>query len=91
MHKLFDKNGFLNIGDIVMNHSSFKNIMEDGIVTDEEIKQQAENTITALKNLQTMCSEEQQADIVEALSELSVLFAVYHIHELQELNNHECF
>lgn len=91
MHKLFDKNGFLNFDDIIANHPSFKTIMEDGIITDSEIKQQADNTVAALKKLQTICSEEQQNSIVEALSELGVLFTVYHIHELQELNNHECF
>ena len=36
----FDENGILNIDEIVADNASFKNIMEDGIVTEEEIKSQ---------------------------------------------------
>lgn len=85
MKTLFDENGYLNIGDIVANHPSYKEIMDDGIVTDEELRQQSEATIAALKKLQTLCNEEQQSAIVDAITEMSVLFAVYHNYELQKL------
>ena len=43
MQTLFDENGNLNISDIVLNHPSYKKIMEDGIiVTDDELKEQAD-------------------------------------------------
>lgn len=87
MNTLFDENGMLNITSIVENHSSFKIIMEDGIITDEELKQQAERTIASLKNLQAMCNEQQQAAILDAISEMSVLYAAYHLHKLTELND----
>lgn len=86
MNKLFDENGFLNIGDIVACHPSYKSIMEDGIVTEEELKTQAEATIASLRRLQEICSEEQQSAILNAIAEMSVLFAVYHNYELQELH-----
>ena len=41
MQTLFDKNGMLNISDLVINNPTFKTIMEDGIVTDEEVKRQS--------------------------------------------------
>lgn len=85
MHTLFDKNGYLNIGDIVVNHPSYKAIMEDGVVTEEELKTQADATIASLRHLQEICNEEQQSAILDAVSEMSVLFAVYHNHELQTL------
>ena len=85
MKTLFDENGYLNIGDIVANHPSYNEIMDDGIVTDEELRQQSEATIGALKKLQTLCNEEQQSAIVDAITEMSVLFAVYHNYELQKL------
>lgn len=85
MNTLFDENGYLNIGDIVANHPSYKAIMEDGIVTEQELKDQAEATIASLKKLQTLCNEEQQNAILEAISEMSVLFAAYHNYELQDL------
>ena len=66
-------------------HPSYKAIMEDGIVTDEELKKQAETTIAALRRVQEICNEEQQKAVSDAIAEMSVLFAVYHNHELQEL------
>lgn len=85
MQNLFDENGLLNISDIVVNHASYKAIMEDGVVTDHELKAQAEATIVSLRKLQSLCSEEQQNAILEAISEISVLFAVYHHYELQTI------
>ena len=85
MNTLFDKSGILNIGDIVANHNSYKSIMEDGIVTDDELKAQADTTLASLRRLQELCNEEQQAAIVDAISEMAVLFAAYHNYELQDL------
>ena len=53
--------------------------------TDEELKKQAEATIAALRRVQEICNEEQQKAVSDAIAEMSVLFAVYHNHELQEL------
>lgn len=85
MNTLFDKNGILNIRDIVVNHPSYKTIMEDGIVTDDELKQQANAAVASLQRLQELCNGEQQSAIVDAISEMAVLFAAYHNYELQDL------
>lgn len=85
MQTLFDENGLLNIADIVAANPSYKAIMEDGVVTDKELKDQAEATIAALRKLQTMCTAEQQNAILETITEMGVLFAVYHHYELQDL------
>lgn len=85
MNTLFDKNGMLNIDDIVASHPSYKTIMEDGIVTDDELKTQADATIASLRRLQEICNAEQQSAIAEAISEMAVLFAAYHNYELQDL------
>lgn len=75
----------LNISDIVTSHPSYKAIMEDGIVTDQELKEQADATIASLRKLQEICDEEQQNAILDAISEMSVLFAAYHNYQLQDL------
>ncbi|WP_289687615.1 hypothetical protein [Muribaculum intestinale] len=85
MQTLFDEQGMLNIADIVAANPSYKAIMEDGVVTDKELKDQAAATIAAIRKLQTMCTVEQQNAILEAITEMGVLFAVYHHHELQDL------
>lgn len=83
MQQLFDKDGLLNIADIIASHPSYKAIMEDGIVTSQELTDQAERTIYSLKRLQAICNEEQQSAILEAISEMSVLYAAYRNYELQ--------
>lgn len=85
MNRIFDENGMLNISDIVMAHPSYKAIMEDGVVSDQEMKDQAEAAIAALRRVQSLCNEEQQSAVLEAISEMSVLFAAYHNYELQNL------
>lgn len=85
MNTLFDKNGILNIDDIVVNHPSYKAIMADGVVTDEELKAQADATVASLHRLQEICNEDQQSAIVDAITEMAVLFAAYHNYELQDL------
>lgn len=84
MDKLFNKEGYLNIDEIVANRPSFKAIMADSIVTDEELTAQADLTVAALRKLEALCNAEQQAAIADAIAELSVLFTIYHIHNAQE-------
>lgn len=86
MKTIFDANGMLNISDIILNHPSYKTIMEDGIVTDEELKNQSDAAVAALKRLESICNEEQQNAILDTLSEMGVLFAVYHQYQLQNNN-----
>lgn len=85
MNTLFDENGLLNLADLTTNHPAFKAIMEDGIVTDLELKEQADATVAALHHLQNICNHEQQKAVVDAISEMSVLYAAYHYYELQNL------
>ena len=82
MKSLFDENGVLNVSDIVTDSASFKTIMADGIVTDDELDAQTHRAIDALQDI---CTPEQQSAVLDAITELSVLFASYHIHELQDL------
>lgn len=83
----FNEQGFLNIDDVVMNHSSFKKIMEDGIITDDELKEQAQKVESILKNIDNKYTSEQKEEILNLLAETSVLYAVYHYHSIQEMSN----
>ncbi len=85
MKRLFDENGMLNIADIVAENPSYKAIMEDGVVTDQELKDQADATLASLHRLQELCSEEQQDAVLSAITDMSVLLAAYHNYELQQL------
>lgn len=82
----FNKNGILNIDEAILNKESFKKIMEDGIVSEEEIKEQSEKVIGLFKDIENKFSEEQLRDIKDLLAETSVLYAVYNIYSIQSLN-----
>lgn len=85
MHTFFDENGFLNLDGAILEMKSFKTIMEDGIVTDDELAKQADHVTGLLRKLEEICSEEQAGLVKELLAEMNVLFAVYHYKEIQTL------
>ena len=86
MTMFFNEDGILNIDEMVANNESFKNIMEDGIVTEEEIKNQSEKVVAMLHDMEAKYSEEQLSEIKNLLVESSVLFAVYNFHSIQNIN-----
>lgn len=82
----FNEKGILNIDEMVMDNASFKNIMEDGIVSEEEIKVQSDKVIDMLHDMEAKYSEEQLEDIRNLMVESSVLYAVYNFHSIQNIN-----
>lgn len=82
----FNEEGILNIDEMVVNNASFKAILEDGIITEEEIKAQSEKVVTMLHDMEAKYNEEQLAEIKSLLAESSVLYAVYNFHSIQNIN-----
>ncbi len=81
----FDKNGVLNLDEAVMDIDSFKTIMADGIVTDEELKAQSDRVIGILHDMEKRYSPEQLKEIRQLLAETSVLYAIYNYHSIQSV------
>ena len=81
MDTFFDESGTLNIDDLILEQPSFQKIMEDGVVTEEEITEQRERVITLLKRLEQNLTPEQIDQVRELLAEISVLVAVRNIYE----------
>jgi len=76
MKNLVDINGHINVENLIMNSPSFKKIMEDNVITDEERAQQAERVVALLNELNETCSEE-QADLLRRLmAEFCVLVGI---------------
>ena len=82
----FNEDGILNIDELVANNTSFKNIMKDGIVTEEEVKSQSDKVIELLRNVEGKYTGEQIEVIKSLLVETSVLYAVYNYYSIQNLN-----
>lgn len=81
MNTFFDESGTLNIDDLILEQPSFKKIMEDGVVTDEELAEQKERVIALLKKLEQSLTSEQIDQVRELLAEISVLVAVRNIYD----------
>ena len=60
-------------------------ILEDGVVTDEELQEQSTRVIASLKAFEQSASSEQIDQVREILAEVSVLVAVREIYEKQEI------
>ncbi len=81
----FNEKGILNIDEMVSDNVSFRNIMEDGVVTEDEIKTQSDKVVAMLRDMEAKYSEEQLAEIRSLLVESSVLYAVYNFYSLQNM------
>ena len=83
---LFNEQGIINIDEIVANHPSWKKMMDDGVITAEEVHEQAQVVIGLLKKIDDTFSESQKALVEQLLTELSVLFAASHVNAIQEIS-----
>ena len=80
MNTFFDESGTLNIDDLIIQQPSFKKIMEDGEVTEEEIKEQQDRVTKLLKKLERISTPEQIDQVRELLTEISVLITIKNLN-----------
>ena len=76
MKKLFDEKGRLNTEDLIMNAPSFQKIVEDQVITEEEIREQSERVANILKDIEEKCNDEQIELVRNLLAEVSVFVAI---------------
>ena len=76
MKKLFDEKGLLNTEDLIMNAPSFQKIVEDQVITEEEIREQSERVANILKDIEEKCNDEQIELVRNLLAEVSVFVAI---------------
>ena len=82
---LFNKQGFLDIDEMIAQEPSFKKIMEDGVVTEKELQEQTNTVICLLHEVEKRLSEEDQLLVKKLLAETNVLSVIYHYYELQSI------
>jgi len=82
----FDENGILDMDALVAGRPSYRKIMEDGTVTEEEVKAQSDRIVELLHGIERDFTQEQQARIRELLAETSVLYAAYQLYSIQSLD-----
>lgn len=82
---LFNEQGILDIDGLVAQQSTFKKIMADGIVSEEELQAQSERVLEMLHETERRFSEDDQQFINLLFAETNVLSAIYHYYQLQNL------
>lgn len=85
MNSLLDKYGNLNIEDIVVKQPSFKRIIEDGIITEQEIEDQTNRVVDTIKDLEAITTHEVKEKIRELLAEMSVLVAISNLKDITSI------
>ncbi len=81
-----NENGILDIDAIVAENDSFKKIMEDSVITEDEIVAQSDKVVAILRNMEEKYNEEQLTEIRNLLTESSVLYAIYNYYSIQNIN-----
>lgn len=74
---LFDeKTGMLLLDEYIYEMPSFRKIMEDGVISSDEVMAQSKRVISLLKRLESVLQPEVRELLIETLSEIAVLYAV---------------
>lgn len=79
------KTGFLQLDELAQGQPSFRKILEDGIITPEELREQSSQVLALMQELDKQLDEQQHELVTRLLSELAVLFAASQYHEIQQL------
>lgn len=82
----FNEEGILNIDEMVAQNASFQNIMQDGVVTAQEVAAQSDKVVEMLHAMEAKYDAEQLTEIRDLLVEASALYAVYNFYSIQNIN-----
>lgn len=79
----FNEDGSLKINETIMNQPSFVKIMEDGVVTADELEEQSRRVMSIFRKIEDTFNEEQKMLVQELLVETNVLNAIFKQHGMQ--------
>lgn len=82
---IFNEQGLLDIDEMIAKEPTFQKIMEDGVVTDEELRQQTDVVINLLHEVENRFNEEDQLLVKKLFAETNVLSAIYRYYELKNI------
>lgn len=82
---LFNEQGFIDIDEMIAKEPSFQKIMDDGVVTSDELSEQTSRVISLLHEVENRFSEEDQLLVKRLFAETNVLSAIYNYYQLQNI------
>lgn len=83
MKKLFDEEtGYLIIDELAMKRDSYQKVLEDNVVTEDELKEQADLVIDYLKRLDQKLDDEEKELVTDLICEMAVLYEISRLTEM---------
>lgn len=79
----FNEDGSLKINETIMEQPSYVKIMEDGVVTAEELEEQSKLVVSIFRKIEDTFIEEQKKLVQELLVESNVLNAIFKQHNMK--------
>ena len=79
----FNQDGSLKINETIMSQPSFVKIMEDGVVTVDELEEQSRRVLSIFRKIEDTFNDEQKMLVQELLVESNVLNAIFKQHGMQ--------
>ena len=79
----FNEDGSLKINEIIMSQPSFVKIMEDGVVTADELEEQSRRVLSIFRKIEDTFNDEQKMLVQELLVESNLLNAIFKQHGMQ--------
>ena len=79
----FTEDGSLKINQTIMSQPSFLKIMEDCIVTAEELEEQSQKVLSIFRKIEDTFTHEQKEIVQELLVESNVLNAIFKQYSMQ--------
>jgi hypothetical protein len=83
----FDENGMFRLDEMALESATFRKIMEDEMVTDEEVREQSDRVVALFRQLEEAFTTEQLALIAEAMTQSGVLHAIMQYKQHQEFHH----
>ena len=79
----FNEDGSLKINETIMSQPSFVKIMEDGVVTVDELEEPGRRVLSIFRKIEDTFNDEQKMLVQELLLESNVLNAIFKQHGMQ--------
>ena len=79
-----EKNGSISFDEAIFDRPSIRRILDDGKVSEQEIKQQTELTRRLFDELKDSLTAEQEEKLLVLVEEMGVLFTISLFHNLKK-------
>ena len=79
----FNEDGSLKINETIMSQPSLVKIMEDGVITVDELEEQSRRVLSIFRKIEDTFNDEQKMLVQELLVESNVLNAIFKQHGMQ--------